>query len=70
MIEVVNPSSLQANIWCATSQPSTQHVLITINNRKQISTCKHQEASIGLNKTWYWFLRLFMHNTFVLQMEK
>jgi hypothetical protein len=29
MIEVVNPYSLQANIWCATFQPLTQHMSIT-----------------------------------------
>jgi hypothetical protein len=31
MIKGVNPSSLQANIWCATFQPLMQHV-----NRQKI----------------------------------
>jgi hypothetical protein len=34
MIEVVNPSSLRVNIWCAIFQPLTQHMLIARNNRE------------------------------------
>jgi hypothetical protein len=34
MIEKVNPSTLRANIQCATSQPFTQHVSIAKNSIK------------------------------------
>jgi hypothetical protein len=40
-------SFLRANIWCATSQPLTQHVSITINN---IKTNIHLQTSRSLNK--------------------
>jgi hypothetical protein len=46
-IETVNPSSLQANIQCATSQPLTQHVSIAINN---IETNIHLQTSRSLNR--------------------
>jgi hypothetical protein len=46
-IEVVNPSSLRANIWCATSQPLTQHVSINKNN---IETNIHLQTSRSLNR--------------------
>jgi hypothetical protein len=47
MIEVVNLSSLRVNIWCAISQPLTQHMSIAINNRK---TNIHLQTSRNLNR--------------------
>jgi len=47
MIEAINPSPLQANIWCVTFQPLTQHVLIAKNS---IKTNIHLQTSRGLNR--------------------
>ncbi len=47
MKEVVNPSSLQAIIQCATSQPLTQPVSIAKNN---IKTNIHLQTSRNLNR--------------------
>jgi hypothetical protein len=47
MTEALNPSSLQANIRCATSQPLTQHVSIAIND---IETNIHLQTLRSLNR--------------------
>ncbi len=51
MTEALNPSSLQANIRCATSQPLTQHVSIAINDiETNIHHAQHYCASNGKMK--------------------